>query len=146
MRDSKKPKNLIILPGKTSPEELIYNICLEIIKDEDLEIFDLFWTNMEENYCFTYDMMKREIIPKFESIKKDKEELHIKEKSTKGFTRERNKKLFQEYNIVFPRIFDYWLNKEEHIEEINKFYNDLKIAYFSVCEYHYLPNSLWPNN
>lgn len=133
----------LALPGKDSPEKIIYRICREL-KDDHSERAKEFWEIVDYEIGFNYDILTRDIIPLFEVLDEKIATLKENNKSTHGVFREDSKDIFKNYSHVFEKIFDFWIYDEKNKTEIESFFNNLKIAYYKVCDYHTLPKSLWP--
>lgn len=134
---------LISLPGKEAPEKIIQNTCNKLLTDESEEAY-LFWNVVGEELGFNFEILKKEIIPKFEKLEEEISKCEEEGSSTKGIRREKLKNIFNEYDSVFKYIFDYWINDLENQSEVDKFFENLKICYYKVCDYHGASNSLWP--
>lgn len=134
--------NITALPGNMSPERLIYKICKDLKNDKSDQV-DVFWNNVEDDLGFTYDFMTKNIIPRFENLDLKLETMKTNGTSTKGIYREESKKIFEDFNYESEKLFEYWISLEENKSEVDKYYNNFKIAFYKVCEYHGLPTSVW---
>lgn len=105
-------KNIIKLPGKIRPEEVIYKYIISLESEhpywENASKVDMNWTYFKENG------------PDSSKYKQEKE-------------REKYKKWFEDHQIVFDstKLFDFWANDNK--EMVKNFKNDFKNAYNAVA-------------
>ncbi len=131
--------HVIVLPGKVAPETLIFNYVKELYDNDDP-----FWldsTIQELGYTKTYyrDNIKSNI----ENIEKKIQEKKDKGETTKGIRREENKKLFNDYKRFFELVIKNWIESALNRNELTKFYNDLKILFRKVSEFHDISSKEW---
>lgn len=133
-------RHLICLPGLRSPEEIIFNHAMKLYGDNK----DDFWRNsilqeqgMTKKWFVTHpftDIKTRNI---------DYKKLKDSKKSTKGFKREQNKKIFSRYEYFWKFVLMDWLNDEKNIKFIDNFFKDLNILFMKTCEFHNLSKKEW---
>lgn len=134
---------LVALPGDKSPEKLIYEICM-LLKDDSSDNAELFWNSIDEGASgFSYDYMVKKVIPEFEQLEKQIKELTENGESVHGVYRERSKKIFDAYETEFAVLLVYWINLPINKEQINKFYDNFRIAFHKIYDYHGIKNFSW---
>lgn len=131
--------HIIVLPGEKSPENLIFEYVQHLYETDDP-----FWmdsTIQELGYYKVYyrDNIKIDI----DNINTKIEKKSEKKESTKGIRREENKKVFNDYKDFFELVIKNWINSPQHEGELNKFYNDLKIMFKKVSEFHDISSKEW---
>ena len=139
--DKNAQKNLnnytITLPGKLSPEELAFKYA-ETLLDIDSD----FWTN-EIIIGLGYTKIRYTSVIKLEveSINEKIKQRMDKKESTKGMKRELNKQVFNNNKRFFEFVMRKWI--EDNKLEVEDFYNDLKILFCKVSEFHDISSSEW---
>lgn len=127
----------ITLPGKDSPEALVFNYAIEMYNsDSD------FWS--DSTICelgYTKIYFRDNIKPAIEQINIDIEKKKKDDKSTKGMRREMNKKLFNDFSHFFILVMKKWI--EDNQVETEKFYNQLRILFIKVSEFHDISSKEW---
>lgn len=127
---------IISLPGKKSPEQLLIDYAEELLNNDDA-----FWiepTIVNKGYSKTYYI--NEIQNKVNDFKEKLEH----SKSTKGKTREFNKKLFNDYKTFFELLFKHWIYNPTNQSEVQRFYNELHTLFLKVSHYHEIDPKEWP--
>ena len=136
-------KNLIVLPGATSPEKLAFTHANALYDDEYSE----FWDNdVLIDLGFTKRNFNVTIKPKIESIGRDLQLLKNEGTSTKGVERSKNKKLFNEYKLFWEFVLKNWIENESNRQTINTFYNDLRTLFLKTSEFHGINSKEWHAN
>lgn len=133
---------IITLPGNKSPERMIYDICLYLKGNKSTEA-DLFWNTVENELGFTHDYMTRNIIPQFEQLDKKIEDLKAENLSIKGIYRDESKKIFNQNVAIYKKLFEFWISLDINQKEIKRFYDNLKVCYYKICDYYSLATDLW---
>ena len=126
------------LPGKESPEKMMFDYALELYDDKDND----FWnekTILKLGYTRVNfrDEIKRDIDAIDENVKKLKDE----GKSTKGVIRQGNKDTFKNHARFFELIMRKWI--ADHPTEVRKFYKDLHTLFCKVAEFHDISSTYW---
>jgi ABC-type cobalamin/Fe3+-siderophores transport system ATPase subunit len=135
-------KYIITLPGDDSPEKFIMDYSIQLLDNDDP-----FWTNdtiLSLNYGKSNYLNNRK--PDIDGITQKLQELRDADKSTHGIERELRKKVFTKHQRFFEMLFKHWVNNPEHIEQINKFYDDLHILFRKVAEFHGINPKEWDFN
>lgn len=131
---------IISLPGGKSPEELIFEHAQNLYDD----INSNFWTNevvQGAGYTKIYyrDTIKVDIISIAEKIS----ELEKSGQRTKGVRREENKKIFRKHGKFFRLVLINWINEDKNVSEVDNFYNELKVMFKKVSEFHDINSKEW---
>ncbi|MCG8541128.1 MAG: ATP-binding protein, partial [Clostridia bacterium] len=128
----------IVLPGKKSPEDLMFDYVQHMYETNDLFWKDSFIMSLGYTKIYYRDKIKKGIEYIQEKLDKKKQEGSIK-----GIKREENKKLFNKYKQFFELIMKNWINSPSNKSELDKFYKDLKIMFKKVCEFHDISSKEW---
>lgn len=118
-------KNIIALPGKRNPEQLLFSY-LENINDS-------FWHEpimIEHGFIKSYYIDN--ILPDIKSIEESIIQTQNDGKSTKGMRREKQKDVFKKHTEFFNLVFSYWVKDIENYGEIKKFKEGL-FSLFKKC-------------
>jgi energy-coupling factor transporter ATP-binding protein EcfA2 len=112
MRDSLG--NILKLPGKKSPEELLYEYLLSLGPDHD------FWSSGAQRVGFTWDYFN-EHGPKSDDYKQEKD-------------REKYKKWFIEHRQFFEstKLMEFW--KKDNSKLVQQFRSDFRVAHNHVAK------------
>ncbi|WP_128103653.1 AAA family ATPase [Paenibacillus sp. DCT19] len=131
--------NIITLPGKTNPEQLIFDYLNILIESED---YAEFWSNKKPHVRdgYSYDKAK-EIRAEIEAISVYLEKLPSK----KGKRREKNKELYRKYDSFFSVVFIEWLKDKRNQTEVQFFYNNLFSMFKKTRVAYSIPASVWKN-
>ena len=126
--------NLISLPGKSSPEELIFEyLKMNLVND------DAFWKKA--------DLIESGYTKKYVN---DKILLQLDELETKlqlpgshhGDRREGNKKIYQSDSVFWNYVMKYWVDNNE--QEVNEFFQKLNICFYKTAPFYNIDQSKWP--
>lgn len=140
--DKKASENLsnytICLPGENSPESLVFEYAKYLYKMDETS----FWQDSTiHELGYTRVLFRDSILDEIDSIDKKLEALKEEGKSTKGVTREENKKLFTKYRRFFEFVMIKWIADHEQLAE--RFYNNLFILFKKVSEFHDINPNEW---
>lgn len=127
----------IVLPGKKSPEEMVFNYAKELYDNDDS-----FWVN--KTICdlgYVKINFRDRILPDIIGINSKIEQLKLEDKSIKGVRREENKRVFNIHRRFFELIMKKWI--EDHAIEVNQFYKNLYILFCKVSEFHDINSKEW---
>ena len=128
-----------LLPGKKAPEQLLLDYA-EQLYDED----DPFWvqrTIVDRGYSKTYYIDK--IRTPVREFQEELARLREGDESTKGKTREFNKKIFCKYKTFFELVFKHWIHNPANKPEVDRFFNELHILFLKVAHYHEINPKEW---
>ena len=131
--------SIITLPGKKSPEDLIFEYAEELFnKNEDFWIDDIVFGR---GYSKTYyrDNIRVEIMEIQNKIFEAKTKLG----SAKGVKREENKKVFNKYKEFFEFVIKNWVFATENKNEIEKFYKDFRIMFQKMSVLNDINSKEW---
>ena len=127
------------LPGKKAPEQLLTDYAEELlIKD------DSFWVDrviIDKGYGKRYyiDNIQRKV----QEFKDDMTRSRENSESTKGKTREFNKKLFIDNKNFFELLFKHWIHNPINQNEVDRFYKQLHTLFVKVAHYHEINPNEW---
>ena len=128
------------LPGKDSPEKLLFNYIKKIFDNDDSS----FWkNNLITSTGYTKYKYTHDIKPDIENIDEKLKEIKEESGTTKGKERELNKKIFNNYTKFWELVIRHWLQNEENNGEIELFYNNLKSLFHKVCLSNGIEKSEW---
>ncbi|WP_245911183.1 hypothetical protein [Neisseria iguanae] len=139
--------NIIVLPGKNNPEQLIFDYYDKLANATNFEMYQTqsFWhTDTALNNGLTKQRYTTLIKPQITAIEDKIRNLKEEGKSTSGVKRDENKKVFNGNLEEFKIVLDFWL--DNHYEEMYKFYKDLRHCFRQVSLLHRLDPELWPRN
>lgn len=129
-------KNIIALPGKNNPEQLLFSY-LENINDG-------FWREpimIEHGFIKSYYIDN--ILPDIKAIEESIEQAKNESKSTKGMRREKQKEVFKKHIEFFNLVFSYWAQDIENHDEIEKFKNGLFSLFKKCASVNGINPALW---
>lgn len=129
-------KNIIALPGKKNPEQLLFSY-LENINDG-------FWREpimIEHGFIKSYYIDN--ILPDIKAIEESIEQAKNESKSTKGMRREKQKEVFKKHIEFFNLVFSYWAQDIENHDEIEKFKNGLFSLFKKCASVNGINPALW---
>lgn len=134
--DLKLANNLFSLPGKQSPEELVFQYLVGKLQEDDS-----FWKKDDIlQLGYTKKYVKDNILTEiFERDHKLEEET-----STHGLRRTLNKTIFNNHIEFWKLVLSYWVQLPDNETEIDKFYKDLFISANKACVFHNIPSSYFP--
>lgn len=137
--DENLNKHLITLPGKESPEKLVFSYSKELF-DNDSEI----WENgVLINEGLTKKYYNTHILRDIKSINDKITHLRDRGESTKGVEREENKKIFKKYELFWTYIIEYWIKDERHKTEVDEFFKKLNILFLKTADFHNINSKEW---
>ncbi len=126
--------NLLSLPGKSSPEELIFDyLKVNLVNDDE------FWKKAD---LVASGYTKKYVQDQFLS---QLAELETKLKlpgSHHGDRREGNKKIYQSDAVFWNYVMKYWIDNNE--QEVNKFFQKLHISFYKTAPFYNIDQSKWP--
>lgn len=129
-------KNLLVLPGTLSPEEIAFNHACKLFASTTSE----FWENQVlVNQGLTKINFRQTILPRIKSIDSQLETATSK----KGLKRQLNKKLFNDYEIFWKFIIKDWIESEENQTTINNFFRNLNSIFKRTAEFHAINSNDW---
>ena len=132
-------KYTIVLPGEKAPEQLVFEYVEKIYKDNNE-----FWNSqflLDNGYTKVY--CRDNILKDIKNIDKNIQEIKNKGGSVKGIRREENKKVFREYEKFFKFVIEYWISDSNNKQQIDKFYEDLRIMFKKVSDFHDISSKEW---
>lgn len=126
--------NLLSLPGKSSPEQLIFDyLKVNLVNDDE------FWKKAdlsESGYTKKYVN---------ENILSQLDELENKLKSSgshHGHKREGYKKIYQSDSVFWNYVMKYWVDNNK--KEVDEFFKKLKICFYKTAPFYNINQSKWP--
>jgi len=132
-------KYIIALPGEKSPEELIFEYSISISKTNDP-----FWDDETvQRHGFYKTTFIDNIKPDIENISAEIAKIKDEGESTKGKTRELNKKVFTKHINFFNLLFKNWVNSPVNKKQMDKFYIDLRTMFQKTARFHAIDPRLW---
>lgn len=133
-------KNIITLPSNLPPEVLAFSHARKLLEQHNHE----FWNNQVLiNQGLTKIYFSRNILPDLDKIQRDYDQLKEERKPTKGFLRERNKKIFNKHLLFWKYVLLDWTKSNENNRQINQFYDNLRIVFLKTAEFHGLSSNEW---
>lgn len=133
-------KCTITLPGKDSPEKILFKYIEHIYETND----STFWRNKNIlSTGYTKHKYINDIRPDVEEIKQKLLEIKNESGSTKGKEREWNKEVFNNHQNFWKLVMRHWLQNKTNSEEINIFYSNLKKLFLKVCVPNGIEKSEW---
>lgn len=130
---------IITLPGNKSPEDLIFEHA-QYLYENDVD----FWNDEVVQGRGYYKVYYRDNIKvDIESINNKIQDLKSRQQKTKGVRREENKKIFRKYDKFFKLVINHWIYSKDNENQMDKFYNDLKIMFKKVSEFHDISAREW---
>lgn len=130
---------IIGLPGKKSPEQLLIDYAEKLLLEDSS-----FWTDkyiVDRGFGKIYYTTR--IQQEINDFKQELELANRRGESSKGKTREFNKKLFNRYKSFFELLFKHWINNSANSQEVENFYKNLKILFLKVAHYHEINPNEW---
>ncbi len=144
----KKPSptySLIALPGKNSPEKIVFDICLSLkMRQDEPEVKTLLTRLIDEHSC-TMKYIEDNIVADIQKIETKMSMDKEQGKSTHGLLRTLNKNLYEKYSSIFIDIFKFWVKDKNNSNELNKFYYDLRSCFKQNAPYYGLDQNIWKN-
>ncbi len=138
-KNSEISKHTTTLPGKKSPEQLLIDYAETLLLNDDHFWVDTAVVNRGFSKVYYIDNIKKDV----NDFNQELEEKRQQGESTKGLTREFNKKLFVKYSTFFKLLFKHWLNNQENQQDIEKFYKELRTLFIKVAPYHEINPREW---
>lgn len=130
---------IITLPGSKSPEDLIFEHAQYLYENDND-----FWNDEVVQGRGYYKVFYRDNIKgDIESIENKIQDLKSRQQKTKGVRREENKKIFRKYDTFFKLVINHWIYSKDNENQMDKFYNDLKIMFKKVSEFHDISAKEW---
>ncbi len=132
-------KNIIALPGKMNPEQLLF-YYLENINDS-------FWREpimIEHGFIKSYYIDN--ILPDIKAIEESIKQAKNDGQSTKGMRRGKQKGVFKKHADFFNLVFSYWTKDNANYDEIKKFKNDLFSLFKKCASVNGINPALWNKN
>jgi hypothetical protein len=126
-------KHLMTLPGKKSPEELVFQYSKYLANNNKV-----FFTENKvlENEGYTLKYFQTNILKKIESIDEKIQKLEQQGKPKKGKKRELNKQLFNEFLIFWKFVIKEWINDDNNKTEVDTFFENLHILFRKTSDFH----------
>lgn len=121
-------KNILVLPGKKSPEQFIFDYAEEEFQKKS----NSFWTDQDVIDCgYSKKYYQQNIKPEIDNI-----DIELS-KDTNKKRRELTKKIFnnEDYKDCFEMLFAHWVHNPENQVVMNSFYNDLKVLFIKTAPY-----------
>jgi hypothetical protein len=132
-------KYIISLPGDRSPEEMIFEYSIALSKKNDP-----FWEDPAiHRHGWYKQTFVSKIKPDIDSISIEIKKTSDEKKSTKGLLRELNKNTFKRYRSFFVMMFKHWVHNPDNKEQVDRFYNNLRIMFLKTAEFHAIDPHLW---
>lgn len=131
--------NIIALPGKNSPEKVIFDYAEKLFTDNDD-----FWTLQEVDHA-GYDRVyyRDNIQSDFKSIVATNEEKRSRGERCKGELRRELKKLWKDNRTFVILLIKHWINNPAHSAMISDFTKQLNIMFTKTAEYHGINKNDW---
>lgn len=130
---------VIALPGGKCPEELIFEHAEQLYKND----FEFWSDSIVEGLGYSKVYYRDNIRVEVEGIKTKIDTMKKEGQSTKGVKREENKKIFRNHGKFFELVIRNWINSNENKEKVDKFYNELKLMFKKVSEFHDINSKEW---
>jgi predicted ATPase len=127
---------IVSLPGKSSPEELVFNYLNELYQEDNSD----FWMG-HANLGISKSNYRSGILNEINGIEKHISELKQENKSTKGIRRQMNKSVYSKHKNFFIFVIKYWI--EHHEKEVNEFFSSLQKVYYKVAEFNNVNKNIW---
>jgi AAA15 family ATPase/GTPase len=132
-------KYIIALPGDKSPEEMIFEYSIELSNTNDP-----FWNDSTiQKYGFFKTHYIDNIKPDIENISTEIANMKKIGNSTKGVTRELNKKIFNKHKNFFLFVFKHWVRHPKNSKHIERFYKDIRVMFLKTAGFHGINPQLW---
>ncbi|MDR2590842.1 MAG: ATP-binding protein [Oscillospiraceae bacterium] len=129
----------ITLPGECSPEVLAMQHSKNMFYADDV-----FWTHqdiMDLGYIKT--KYRDDILPDILNISETLNQKIAVGESIKGVERELNKNVFDKHKQFFELVLINWIESSINKDSMDKFYNDLRILFLKVAEFHEINPKMW---
>ncbi|WP_259699976.1 AAA family ATPase [Geotoga petraea] len=140
LNDISLDRKIISLPGKNSPEKILFDYAKTIISNDN----DFFKNNILENEGYTKNHFLKNILVDIEKKeKKIKDVKNDENKSSKGLERKENKKIFNKYELFWKYVIKHWIDNPINRKDIDKFFHDLNILFKKVSDYHDINSKDW---
>lgn len=134
-----KSLNIIVLPGKDSPEKIIFKYAEKLFSDNDD-----FWTLREVEYGGYDRVFYRDTIqPKYQSIIKENNNKREKEENCKGELRRNLKRLWNDNQTFVSLLIKHWINNPANAAILSAFTAQLNIMFMKTAEYHGINKRDW---
>jgi hypothetical protein len=132
-------KYIIALPGDKSPEEMIFEYSVKLSDSNDP-----FWDDPKiQRRGFFKDTYIDKIKPDIDNISAEIERIKNEGGSTKGITRELNKKVFNKHQVFFGMLFKHWVRNSQNTKQMEQFYKDIHTMFLKTAEFHGIDPKLW---
>jgi AAA15 family ATPase/GTPase len=132
-------KYIIALPGDKSPEEVIFDYSIKLSGTSDP-----FWDDpVIQKYGFFKAYYIDNIKPDIDNISSKIVSARKNGKSTKGITRDLNKKVFNGQKLFFSLLFKHWVRNPENSRQMERFYKDIHVMFLKTAEFHGINPRLW---
>lgn len=134
-----KTSHIISLPGKDSPEKFIMEYGILLLTEDN----EFFRDSTLLNLGFSITYFRDEILNDYNNIDAKIESQKSHNCSTKGMRRTLIKEFFNDYQEFFICLFKYWIHDSRNQSEVDNFYNDLRIMFKKVSEFHNINSKDW---
>lgn len=138
--------NIIILPGNKNPEELLFQYLKEMVEDSSGK-YDEFWS-FNKNWLvkdlgYSKTVVRDQIVNEYIRINEEKASKQEEGITTKGFSREEYKELFEDHSSYLFYVFQAWLNDPDNQKEVIRFYENLYSMFKKTAMAHNVNKNLW---
>ena len=138
-KTEKHPGNIIAMPGKKSPEKLIFDYAEELFQNNDD-----FWTLAEVDRGGYDRAYYRDTVQQpYKDIWVKHQEKLEKGEGYKGELRKELKKLWNENLTFVSLLIRHWLNNPSNHEALFAFTDQLNIMFMKTAEYHGISKHEW---
>lgn len=144
-RESNPTYSLIALPGKNSPEKIVFDICKSLKSRQDENEVEILLTRLMDEHNCSIKYIEDNIITEIKKIDAKIGLLKEQGESTHGVRRNLNKVLYEKYSSIFVDMFKFWVKDEKNVKELNKFYYELRSCFKQNSPYYGLDQNIWKN-
>lgn len=133
-------RNIIVLPGKDSPEKVIFDYAEKLFDDENND----FWSLEEVDHGGFDRVYYRDIIQtEYRTIIEENNSRRENGEDCKGELRRKLKGLWKENRLFVSLLIKHWLNNPENATMISAFTTHLNWAFMKTAEYHGINRRDW---
>lgn len=132
--------HIITLPGGTNPEEIAFDIAESLYNNRTAD----FWQHPDiKEFGYEIVIYRDVIKPDIEKIYTTLEEKKQNNDSTHGLKRILTKEVFNKYKEFFECVYKFWIRNPQNINDVSKFFYQLKILFKKVAAYNDINPNEW---
>ncbi|HIU23552.1 MAG TPA: AAA family ATPase [Candidatus Coprovicinus avistercoris] len=132
--------NIVVLPGRKSPEEWLIEYARELEKRDD----DFWRDEAILTRGYGKPTFKSKIDGKFKKIDEDLATKQEEGRSIQSLKRRKYKRAFNNNIDFFRFVLKKWINSPENSKELYKFCREFHKIFLKVSEYHGIDQEAWP--